>query len=272
MRRAIFILIVVSVALLAGIAHAKDLKFAGCSTSTLSYMKAVAAAYEAKTGIKIGVKGGGATLGIKSAVAGTADLGGTCRHLIEGKDPAGAKLTVVAYDALVFIVHKNNPANNITKDQMIKVFEGKIKNWKELGGSDKPIIVVERKSKKAGVRLLLKELLGYDIKLTDSSIKLQSSSEVEKEIVKNPFAFGVTGSGSAVQRELKLLSYEGVAPIKENFVNKKYPDLIRPLYIATTEQPSEDVKKFLVYILSDKGQAVVAKNAISIEEYKMRMK
>ncbi len=272
MRRAIFILVVISVALLAGISYAQDLKFAGCSTSTLSYMYAVAEAYEAETGIKIDVKGGGATLGIKSAAAGTVDLGGTCRHLIEGKDPKGAKLTIVAYDALVFIVNKGNPANNVTRDQMIKVFEGKIKNWKELGGTDKPIIVVERKSKKAGVRLLLKELLGYDIKLTGSAIKLQSSSEVEKEIVKNSFAFGVTGSGSAVQRELKLLSYEGVAPTKENFINGKYPNLVRPLYIATTEQQSEDVKKFLKYILSDKGQAVVAINAISLKEYKMRKK
>ncbi len=271
MRRTIFILVVISVALLAGSAYAKELKFAGCSTSTLSYMYAVADAYEAETGIKIDVKGGGATLGIKSAAAGTVDLGGTCRHLIEGKDPK-AKLTIVAYDALVFIVNKSNPVNNVTRDQMIKMFEGKIKNWKELGGPDKPIIVVERKSKKAGGRLLLKELLGYDIKLTGSAIKLQSSSEVEKEIVKNPFAFGVTGSGSAAQRELKLLSYEGAAPTKENFVNGKYPDLIRPLYIATTEQQSGDVKKFLAYILSDKGQAVVALNAISLKEYKMRTK
>ena len=250
-----------------GTVYAEELKFAGCSTSTISYMKDVAKAYEAKTGIKVDVKGGGATLGIKSAGAGTVDMGGTCRHLIEDEDKVTKTITV-AYDALVFIVHKSNPVNNVTKKQMIDIFEGKIKNWKELGGEDKPIIVVERHEETDGARLVLNEKLGYKIKLTGSALKVQSSNEVEKEIEKNPYAFGVTGSGSAVQRELKLLSYNGAAPNKVNYLNGKYP-LIRPLYIATKKAEMTDkMKKFLDFVLSDEGQAVVAKNAISIKEYK----
>ncbi len=252
---------------IAGAAYAEELKFAGCSTSTISYMKDVAKVYEAKTGIKVDVKGGGATLGIKSAGAGTVDMGGTCRHLIEDEDKA-VKITIVAYDALVFIVHKSNPAKNITKDQLIKVMEGKIKGWKELGGEDKPIIVVERHEETDGARLILNEKLGHNIKLTGSALKVQSSSEVEKEVEKNPYAIGVTGSGSAVQRELKLLSYNGVEPNKGNYLNGKYP-LIRPLYVATKKgEMTDKMKKFLDFVLSDEGQAVVAKNAISIKEYK----
>ena len=267
MKITVLTVLFVSLALIAGTAYAEELKFAGCSTSTISYMKDVAKAYEAKTAIKVDVKGGGATLGIKSAGAGTVDMGGTCRYLIEdeGKD---TKLTIVAYDALVFIAHKSNPVGNVTKAQMINIFEGKIKNWKELGGEDKPIIVVERHEETDGVRLMLNDKLGYKIKLAESAIKVQSSNEVEKEIEKNPYAFGVTGSGSAVQRELKLLSYNGAAPNKENYLNGKYP-LIRPLYLATKKgEPSEKTKKFFEFLLSDEGQLVVSKNAISIKEYK----
>lgn len=267
MKITVLTVLFVSLVLMAGTAYAEEFKFAGCSVTQIAYMKDIAKAYEAKTGIKVDVKGGGATLGIKSAGAGTVDIGGTCRHLIEdeGKE---VKLTIAAYDALVFIVHKSNPVNNVTKAQVINIFEGKIKNWKELGGEDKPIIVVERHEETDGARLMLNDKLGHKIKLTDSAIKVQSSSEVEKETEKNPYAFGVTGSSSAFQRELKFLSYNGVSPNKENYLNGKYP-LIRPLYLATKKgETSEKTKKFFEFLLSDEGQAVVSKNSISVKEYK----
>ena len=96
----------------------------------------------------------------------------------------------------------------------------------------------------------------------------QEKVEVEKEIEKNPYAFGVTGSSSAFQRELKLLSYNGVSANKENYLNGKYP-LIRPLYLATKKgETSEKKKKFFEFLLSDEGQAVVSKNCITVKEYK----
>lgn len=264
MRRIIFIAI--ALILMAGYVYAEELKYAGCSTSTISYMKEVAKAYEAKTGIKVDVKGGGATLGIKSAGAGTVDMGGTCRHLI-GDEDKDVKTITVAHDALVFIVHKSNPVKNVTKEQVIKVFEGKIKNWKEVGGHDKPIIVVERNEDTDGARLMLNERLGYKIKLTESALKVQSTGEVEAEVEKNPYAFGVSGSGSAIQRDLKLLNYNNVSATKENFLNGSYP-LLRPLYLALKKgETSEKMKKFLDFLQSDDGQAVVAKNAISVKEY-----
>ena len=248
-----------------GNAFAEDLKFAGCSTSTLSYMKEAAKAYEAKTGIKVDVRGGGATVGIRSAIAGTVDMGGTCRHRV-GEEEKGAKLTIVGYDALVFIVNKANPVQNISRDQVIQVFEGKITNWKALGGPDKPIIVVERKEEIDGARIMLNERLGHKIKLTDQAITVMSTSEVEGEVEKNPLAFGVSGSGSAVQRDLKLLNYHGISPNKENYLSGKYP-LLRPLYLATKGETPEKMKKFFDFLLSQEGQAVVAKNAINIKEY-----
>lgn len=264
MRKIIFIAI--AVILMAGRVHAEELKYAGCSTSTISYVKEVAKAYEAKTGIKVDVKGGGATLGVKSAGAGTVDMGGTCRHLI-GDEDKDVKTVTVAYDALVFIVHKGNPVKNVTKDQVIKVFEGKIKNWNELGGPDKPIIVVERSEETDGARLVLNEKLGHKIKLTESALTVQSTGEVEAEVEKNPYAFGVTGSGSAIKKELKLLNYNNVSATKENFLNGSYP-LLRPLYLALKKgETTEKMKNFLDFLLSDEGQAVVAKNAISVKEY-----
>jgi phosphate transport system substrate-binding protein len=265
-RKEIAYWVLFSVLSITGNSFADELKFAGCSTSTLSYMKEAAKAYEAKTGIKVDVRGGGATLGIRSAIAGTVDMGGTCRHRV-GEGEKDAKLTIVGYDALVFIVNKANPVQDISRDQVIQVLEGKITNWKALGGPDKPIIVVERKEEIDGARVMLNERLGHQIKLTDQALLVVSTSEVEGEVEKNPLAFGVSGSGSAVQRELKLLDYNGVAPNKESYLSGKYP-LLRPLYLATKGETPEKMKKFFEFLLGPEGQAIVAKNAISIKEYK----
>ena len=248
---------------------AEEIKFAGCSTSTLSYMFEVAKEYEKKTGIRIDVRGGGATLGIKSAAAGTVDMGGSCRHLKDEKERGmGVDLIPVGYDAVVFVVHPENPIKNITTNQMIDIFEGKIKNWKEVGGKDQPIIIVERKSRNAGVRMSLREMLGgYDIQLTSSAIKVQSTAEVEKEMEKNPFSFGVSGSGSARQRNLKILKFNGIVAKKSNFLNGNYP-FVRPLYLVTKGERSKKMKTFFTWLLSEEGQRVVGKNAISLREYK----
>ena len=245
----------------------EELKFAGCSTSTVSYMNAAAKAYEAKTGIRVGVRGGGATLGIKSAIAGSVDMGGTCRHKMGDEVKADVNLTRVGFDALVFVVHPSNPIQNVTTDQMIDIFEGKITSWKALGGPDKPIIIVERKSPNSGVRLSFKEMLGgYEIKLTGSALTFEDTDEVEAEVEKNPFSFAVSGSGSAVQQKIKVISFNGIAPTKENFTNGTYP-FVRPLYLTVKKDISPKMKKFVDFLLSDDGQAIIGKHAINLKEY-----
>ncbi len=125
----------------------------GCGVSKKAFMEACAVEYEKQTGVKIRLSGGGAQLGIETAAAGGADLGGTCRACLKklNEDQLDVKLAAVAWDALTVIVCPENPIDNITRDQLQAVLEQRMTNWNELGGPDEQIIVVVRRGKTSGV-------------------------------------------------------------------------------------------------------------------------
>ena len=144
---------VVLVAILSMITYsfaAANLKWTGCGITKKAFMKEAAVAYEKKAGVKIKLSGGGATKGIRFANSGMADMGGNCRPALKDRFPAEegeAHMTVVSWDALVPIVHPDNPVESITSDQLKKVMKGELTNWKELGGQDQKIQVMARVGK-----------------------------------------------------------------------------------------------------------------------------
>jgi len=172
----------------------KTLTWVGCGISKKAFMTELAAAYEKKTGVKIDIQGGGATRGIREVAANNADMGGSCRYKIdsEGKE-RGAVLEPVAWDALVVIVHPDNPVENITFDQIRGVYLGKITNWKELGGNDAPIRLLARKGKISGVGRALRKLVFADYNQEFKATEfVKSSGPLEKAVVKDVNAIAVT--------------------------------------------------------------------------------
>src|SRR3989344_2435781 len=150
----------------------KKITWAGCGISKNAFMAEMVAAYKKKTGVEIELKGGGATKGIREVASRETTIGGTCRHLIDNPETLTTvpeerrvQLTPVAWDALVVVVHKDNPIDNIMIEQLRDLYLGKITNWKQLGGQDAPIELYVRKGKISGVGRTLRELVfnDYDI-------------------------------------------------------------------------------------------------------------
>lgn len=239
-------------------------------------MSEVALAYEKVAGKKIDVMGGGATLGIRAAAADDADIGGTCRPPLPDlfDEEKGGYMTLIAWDALVFITHTSNPVDGITLQQAKDILSGKITNWRELGGADKPIIAVfrsqvpEHGGKVSGVGYMARLLVfnDPDIDFIKNALFFKHSAEVERIIEKVGCTFGITGVSSARKRKVKILNLNGIEPTKENIASGEYP-LFRPLYVVTKGKPAGEAKAFIDWLLSKEGQKIVSdQGTVNLEE------
>jgi len=240
-----------------------SLRWVGCGISKKAYMVALAEAYEKKTGTKIDLEGGGATRGIREVAASTADIGGSCRRRIfSAEDERGVTQVPVAWDALVVIVNKSNPVQNISLDDLRRVYLGQVSNWRELGGADAPIKLFARKGKISGVGRTTRKLLfsDYDQEFAASEI-FDSSGPLEQAVTGEPNAIAISGISSAKKRDIKILELDGKYPSYENVQSGNYL-LYRPLYLVYNESSpnAEQIKDFIQFADSEEGRDVIRKN------------
>lgn len=261
--------LLLSGALQAAPSEAKKITWAGCGISKNAFMNEMAAAYEKKTGIKVELLGGGATKGIRQVSSKEVKIGGTCRHtltnqntLLTDSEERRVQLAPVAWDALVVIVHKDNPVNNLSLDQLRGLYKGKYTNWKELGGRDAPIELYVRKGKISGVGRTLRELLfyNYDEEFVAKHV-VEESATLEKDMVTNLNGAGVTGVSSARKLEkagiAKILRLDGKEASYDNIKSGQYL-LYRPLYMVTNlDERDPDVKKFVQFASGEEGKAIM---------------
>ena len=240
------------------------ISWAGCGITKKAFMKELAKAYEIKTGVKVKLQGGGATKGIRQTAALKVDMGGSCRMSLPEADRSElhAGLHPVAWDALAIIANKKNPVNNLTTAQIKKIYTGKITNWKQVGGANAPIRLYIRRGKISGVGYAIRQYIFKDSNfefVTNKKYVTKSSGPLEKAVVKDPYAMGITGVSSARKRNVKILNFDGKIPSYENVANGKYT-LYRPLYLVTSASPSKKVKAFIKFATSKEGRKIIKKN------------
>lgn len=249
----------------------KTIKWAGCGITKLAFMDELSKAYERKSGIRIEYDKGdspldGAISGIQDVNNNKFELGASCRTNIETmSDERDVYQVPVAWDAIVFITHRNNPVDNITSRQAQDIYLGKISNWKELGGPNQPIALYARRGKLSGVGRTLRELLfaNYNQDFPGAKYIVESTGPLEAGIVKTPFSVGATGISSAQRRakagEVKILKLNGMEPSYENIRSGKYV-MYRPLYLVTKGGTADPhIKDFVTFALSREGQDVIRK-------------
>ncbi len=221
----------------------------------------------------IAVTGGGSGTGFAALINGTCDIAMSSRNITpkeitlarsKGTDP---KERVVALDGLAVVVHKNNPVSELTLDQIAGIFTGKIKNWQEVGGRSEEIVILSREVN-SGTHVYFKEhvLRRGDSKSTEEfspkSLLLPSSQAIADEVAQNSKAIGYYGMGyiSSNQKALSVrkdANAASAAPTIDNILGGSYP-ISRPLFIYTKGGPIGDVRAFLDFIVSKKGQEIVS--------------
>lgn len=241
------------------------------STSVQPLSDELAAAFKEKyPDVQIEVQGGGSSVGVKSAIDKIVDIGASSRELKEEEKGAGLTEYVIAKDGIAVIVNPANKVENLTMEQIKKIFTGEITNWKEVGGEDKAITVVSREEG-SGTRGAFIEITGVEGKdvsgnkadLTTKNALVQPSTGAVKQTVANtPEAIGYVSMG-ALDDMVKAVKVEGVEATEENVKNGTFK-ISRPFLYLTNGEESEVVKAFIEFVLGE-GQEVVKKEYISVK-------
>ncbi|CAG0935539.1 Phosphate-binding protein PstS [Thermoflexales bacterium] len=222
--------------------------------------------------ISISVSGGGSGTGLAALINGTTDIANASRK-IKAEEIADAQQNGVepyeieiARDAIGVIVHLDNPVQQLTLQQISDIYSGKIINWQELGGEDRPIVLLSRESNSGTHVYFLEEVvrLGQQANKTlfsQDTLLLPSSEGIIAEVRQNPNAIGYDGLGY-ITPEVKTLAIapqaggEYVKPSIDTVNNGQYP-IARPLFMYTPGEPQDEVKIYLDWVLGPEGQKIV---------------
>jgi phosphate transport system substrate-binding protein len=205
---------------------------------------------------KIQVTGGGSGTGIAALINGTTDVANASRGL---KDAEKAKLptafeTIVARDGVAIYVNTANPVESLTVAQLQGIYLGDIRNWKEVGGKDAPIVLYSRENS-SGTYVFVKEHVLKNEDFAAEAQTLPGTAAVVNAVSKEKNGIGY--GGGAYAKGVKELKIEGIAPTKEAVLSGKYP-LARPLFVYTKGPPAGEVKEFIDFCLSAAGQKIVS--------------
>jgi phosphate transport system substrate-binding protein len=201
--------------------------------------------------VRVDVQTGGSSRGVADTRQGLADIGMVSRVMKEEEKDLHA--FPVARDGVGIIVHKENPVQVLTDEQVVAIYMGKITNWKDVGGKGAPITVVN----KAEGRSTLEVFLHY-FKMKNTDVKAQvvigDNEQGIKTVAGNRHAIGYVSIGTAEYDEsqgvpIKLLSVGGVAASTETVRNGTFP-ISRPLHIVTRTPPVGLTKAFIEYAQS----------------------
>ena len=226
--------------------------------------------------VSVEVSGGGSGTGIAALIAGTVDIANCSRRVDSeeskeairntGKTPLE---TTVGYDALAVFVHKGNPLEEISLDQLAEIYgeKGSLTHWSQIGVRLPPrakdeIIVVSRQSNSGTYFYFRETVLGKKRDFRLGTIDMNGSKDVVELVARTPSAIGYSGMGYATP-QVKMLRIarnnggEAYAPAIESTLNGTYP-IARPLFMYTLGEPGEKIRKYIDWILSGEGQRILA--------------
>lgn len=218
-------------------------------------------------GVSIQVTGGGSGTGISALINGTTDICNASRpmktsernELKKRYSSTGVEVKV-AKDGIALYVNKENPVTELSMEQIKGIYTGMITNWKDLGGKDASIIVYGRDNS-SGTYVYFRDVIlkGQDFTGTMQSMPGTAAvvNAVEKDVNGIGFGGAAYGKGIKYVKVRKDDGSPGYDPTLKNIQEGRYP-IIRYLYMYLRSKPDGELKKFIDWILSEQGQAVVS--------------
>jgi phosphate transport system substrate-binding protein len=256
-------LLVATMMAVMGTAGAEELSYDGATTIGKKIMPEASAAFQAKSGHKFSkIDLNGTGKGLKAALAGQVSVAGVSRSLTAEELAQKPHFEVIGYDALGVFVNEKNPVKVLTKAQLKGIFTGKIKNWKEVGGADLPIIACSesptggRATVDAFKNMVLDGEPFGPLKVVDDA------SDCVKGAASTP---GLVGPATMAYAEpgARALPVDGVKPTPDDVRAGNYL-LSRPLLLVAKAKPDGALKAFFTFVMSPEGQKIVARSFVSV--------
>ena len=230
------------------------------STSMEKFANALAETFMEKyPNVTVQAEFTGSSAGIESVLAGQCDVGDSSRALKDDEKAKGAVENIVAIDGIAVVV---DPSNAVEKNQYMNIYDltgiydGSITNWKDVGGSDMPIVVVGREAG-SGTRGAFEELLGLEDACKYAN-ELDSTGAVMAKVASTPGSIGYV-SLDVVDDTVKAVKLDDVEPTEENIKAGSY-FLSRPFVMATKGEISEQnelVQALFDYVYSAEGDDLI---------------
>jgi phosphate transport system substrate-binding protein len=233
------------------------------STTVLPIAQKVAEVYmKDNPDVKISISGGGSGNGIKALIDGSTDIADSSRFIKQKE----VKLAVekgrypvpfaVAYDCIVPVVHPDNNLMNLTMTQLKDIYMGKIKNWKDIGGPDRPVVVISRDTSSGTYEVWYKKVMKKE-RVFPRALLQASNGAIVQAIAHNKNAIGYIGLGY-MTGSVKALSVNNIEGSAETTLNGTYP-ISRPLYMFTPGWPKGDTLNFINFVVHpEKGQKYIS--------------
>ncbi|MBP1710323.1 MAG: ABC-type phosphate transport system, periplasmic component [Deltaproteobacteria bacterium] len=248
---------------LSGVSFANQSIVIKGSTTVLPVAQGTLEAYmKSNPGVQMSLSGGGSGEGIKALLDKTTDIASSSREIKKEEIALAQKkgikpvAHVVAFDAIIPVVHPKNKVSNLSIDQLSQIYQGKITNWKELGGEDLKIVVISRDSS-SGTFESWDHFVMKKAKVTPRAQMLASNGALVTAVSKNKYAIAYLGIGY-INKSVKPLQVNGITASMQTATSKEYP-FSRELYMYTNGEPQGQIAKYIAFVKSPEGQKIVAK-------------
>jgi phosphate transport system substrate-binding protein len=210
--------------------------------------------------VAVYVEGGGSATGIQALIRGSVNICASSRpmqaeeirELMERRGSLGITI-LTARDALSIYLHSDNPVQSLSMDELRGIFTGRLTGWREVGGADEPILVVNREPN-SGTFLFFEEHVLLGAAYAPRAVTKPGTRGVVEAVRQNRNAVGY--GGFAYAEGVRQCRVEGIEPTPENVRNGTYP-IARYLYLFTVAPPKGILKQFTDWILSNEGQRIV---------------
>ena len=221
--------------------------------------------------VRISVTGGGSGTGIAAMINGTVDIANASRAMKQEEISAaqGNGITpvefTVARDAIAVVVNPSNPVDRLTIRQISDIYTGQITNWRQVGGPDRPIVLLSRESNSGTYVYFLENVIRMgeksDLLFSPDTLLMPSSEGISAEVRQNPNTIGYDGLGYVThdQKVIAVAQDAGepyVLPSIATVNDGSYP-ISRPLFMYTAGEPQGEIKNYLDWVLGD-GQSLVS--------------